>query len=350
MKKKAIIVTVHNSENCGSFLQAFAMQKILQKIGYDVAFLFRDTKNTSHSKTRCLSSILYFLFHLKFSNAWNIFYQWITFESLHRKYFHQVKINGKFASETDLIVLGSDTIWNFEDKYFYDTAERLLGCLFKGKSIISYAASLGNTSTDIFKEVVSNYGGLNHIKKILVRDSYSQRALKSAFNRDSQLVCDPTLLLPANDFEELCKSFHIEENYILLYYFGDVSTEIKDEIIRYSISHNLRIVSLIYKREWCDFFVPSSPINMISYFRKATAVITNTFHGCAFSLVFQKPFAVHEEGKVKVKELLDTYNSDERLFSDCGSISNILDKKISNRDRLDLIANQSMKILRESIK
>ena len=350
MKLKAIIVTVHNSENCGSFLQAFAMQRTLQLLGYDVSFLYRNPSNTSHAIKKCFRSVRYLLHQQRYTDAWYVLKRWIIYEYLQKKYFRQVTPDSSFAKKADLVVLGSDTIWNFEDKYFYSTADRLLGLTLKGKHIISYAASLGNTSENVFKNVVDEHGGLDHISKLLVRDSYTQKALKSSFGRESEIVCDPTLLVTSDCFNELTKAVNLGNNYILLYYFGEVPLHIKEEVLRYARSHNLKVASLIYKRDWCDIFIPSSPINMVSYYKESSSVVTNTFHGCALSLIFQKPFAVYEEGKIKVTELLGTYYLSDRLFSDSSVIPMLLERKINNMEIIRTTAEKSMKRLKDVIK
>ena len=349
MKEKAIIITVHNSENCGSFLQAFAMQKVLQKLGFEVAFLFRDTKGTSHDKRRMLLMAWNLMKHLHIRDAIVRIRQWHTYEKLQSQ-FQICHIGDCFCYEASHVILGSDTIWNFEVDYFHQSAKRLLGAMLSDKHVICYAASVGNTSADIFREVTDKYGGINHISTLLVRDKHTKDIIKVSYNRGSELVCDPTLLLQPEDFADISTHQHINKPYILLYYFGSIPDNIRIAIQQYAQAHQMKIVSLLIKRAWCDYFVPSSPGNMVSCYAGASAVVTNTFHGCALSLIYQVPFAAHEEGKVKVKELLDTYESSCRLFTDTNNLTGILEQKIDNKALVNLLAMQSLEKLKQARK
>lgn len=348
MKEKAIVVTVHNSENCGSYLQAYAMQKVLQMLGFEVAFFYRDPKETSHDKRRTRRLVWNLIKHLHIYDAILRIRQWYTYESLQSQ-FKICNSGDNFCNEANHVILGSDTIWNFEEDYFRQTAKRLLGTILSGKHIISYAASVGNTSADTFRDVTKKNGGINHISALLVRDSHSQNVIRETFHRESALVCDPTLLLQPENFVEISANLHLNQPYLLLYYFGLIPDNIRRAIQQYAHTHQMRIVSLLTRRDWCDNFIPSSPGNMVSCYAGASAVITNTFHGCALSLIYQVPFAAHEEGKVKVKELLNTYESADRLFIDANNLSTILERKLNNKALVNTLAMQSLEKLKQAL-
>jgi hypothetical protein len=347
MKKKVIVVTVHNSENCGSYLQAYAMQKTLQQMGYDVAFLYRDTKGTSHDRKRTWINAWALVKHLHFRDAVARIRQWQTYERLQSR-FQTCNIGDNFCNEATSVVLGSDTIWNFGENYFRMTANRLLGTKLKEKQVIGYATSVGNTSAETFRKVADMHGGIDHISTLLVRDSHTQNILKDTYQRESQLVCDPTLLLQSKDYAEISSAphTHIEHPYLLIYYFGSIPEDIRIAIQQYAQTHQMKIVSLLKRRDWCDAFISSSPCNMVSCFAGASAVVTNTFHGCALSLIYQIPFAAHEEGKVKVKELLNTYESADRLFTVGQNLTTILEQKLNNTELIKSLARQSLERLK----
>ena len=348
MMEKAVVVTVHYSENCGSYLQAYAMQKVLQMLGFEVAFFYRDPKGTSHDKGRTRRIVWNLIKHLHFLDAISKIRQWHTYENLQSRF--KICYSGdNFCEEANHVILGSDTIWNFEEDYFRQTAERLMGTMLSGKHIIIYAASVGNRSADIFRNVTEKYGGINHVSTLLVRDKHTKDILKDSYNRESELVCDPTLLLQPEDFAEISTQLHIKRSYILLYYFGNIPMDIRIAIREYAKARNMKIVSLLTKRDWCDYFIPSSPGNMVACYAGASAVVTNTFHGCALSLIFQVPFAAHEEGKVKVKELLDTYESADRLFIDASNLSVILERKLNNKELANTLAMQSLENLKQPL-
>ena len=91
---------------------------------------------------------------------------------------------------------------------------------------------------------------------------------------------------------------------------------------------------------------------MIFYFKNASYILTDTFHGTAFSLIYEKKFAVFEEGKNKVKELLITYNMNDHLFNNYNNLSEILYKpnNVVKEGIYDIIRDKSETLLLTTLK
>lgn len=348
---KLLIVTVYNSHNSGSFLQAFALLRELQKAGHEVAFLERPVKGTSHDKKKVAVEILINLGLFRFKQAIFLFRQWFIYEKL----LEDLPIEpfgSDYCNNADCIILGSDTIWNFNFDYFTHNASRYLAYDFRGKHVISYAASAANTTSEKFRSIISQYDNLSYIDTILVRDNYTKQLVESTTKKKAYLVADPTLIASKEIFDTFKVKTKIQRPYLLLYYFGRVSSDLQESLIRYAETNHLAIVSLPSIRPWCDDSEMSSPQNMISYFSSAQAIVTDTFHGTAFSMVYGKPFAVHNEGKIKVSELLSLYMEEQRLFRNPENISAIL--SIKNNDilskKMETMRNNSISLLLNSLK
>lgn len=347
---KILIVTVYNSQNAGSFLQAYALQKVLKDEGHEVGFLKRED-NGSHSLRVVLRKALKKALKLHLKQAMKEIRIWRIFEHLVNTYFTIYTLDSDYYSHTDFIVLGSDTIWNFDKSYFRRFASMYLGTQFRGKRVISYAASAANTSAETFKKTVEKCNGLDHLSSILVRDGHTKLLAESITSKDVRLVTDPTLLLTADEYKPLQKECVLNVPFLLVYYFGRIEKDLETAIIDYAKRKHLKIVSMPYVREWCDLSVHQAPHNMVTYFSCATAIVTNTFHGCAFSLINEKPFAVHDEGKKKISEFLSAYHETERLFSKCTEIETLLDvpnKGISS-GIYDEIRQKSILLLKDGI-
>lgn len=346
--KKAIIITVYNSENCGSFLQAYAMMKTLVDLGYEVAFLKRDIIGTSHDLKKRINDVIKQVIHLHLTEAYFNAKRWLDFNFV-QKQLPVCEKGDTFYNAAELVVLGSDTIWNFDDSYFSKHIVRYLGIGISGKRIISYATSIGNTTIDTFHESIKQNGNLDNIHDILVRDKNTKNAVETLTNRQAEIVCDPTLLTHSEIFAPL--TFHLREhNYLLLYYFDEPSEDLKNEIISLAREEKIKIISLITKRDWCDIFVPSSPQAMVSYYINAKYIVTNTFHGCALSLLYGKRFAVHDEGKVKVLELMEIYNQSKHIFSDAKDLKCKLCEEAPAKEKdIRKIADRSINSLKKSI-
>lgn len=348
--KKAIIVTVYNSENCGSFLQAFALMKTLNSLCYQVRFLKRDIKNTSHDYSKTVKGVLRSIYNLNISRAFRFCRQWYNFESAQRNFIVCV-MNDRYYKESDLIVLGSDTIWNFQSAYFKQNVSKYTGADFYNKKVISYAASVGDTSFSVFRSAIEQFGNLSNIKRILVRDSQTQGFVKSVVSFAPQIVCDPTLLLKPCDYKQYEVRYPYKQKCLVLYCFNDIEIELRKKIISYAHENDLKLVSLAGYFEWVDKNPDKCPENFITYYANAHTVVTDTFHGTAFALNYSIPFVAIDRGKIKVKELLASCNSTYRLLSNYSEFDTIV--KYRNMEEADnavtYMRDQSYKILKETL-
>lgn len=347
--KKVLITTVYNSENCGSYLQAWSLYHVLKSQGYKVAFLRRETKHTSHSFGLHLTNAIKDLIKFRFSHAYYVVKEWIVFNKLHKQ-FKIVRKDSPFFREALIQVIGSDTLWNFEVDYFRNQVKVYFGQEFFPKPSITYAVSAANTSMELFSKAVKSLEYQRCIIKYLVRDKHTAALVKAAFKDESDIVCDPTMLLNANDFKSLEKEKPSIENYLLIYCFGDIAS-MKDAIISYAKDRGLKTVSLLSRRDWCDYSVEEDPQLMVTYYRYATCVVSNTFHGTAFSMIYEKPFVVLDEGKIKVKELLEIYDQERRLIQLPEYLADCLDGVFSEREKniYESIKQQSLALLINTI-
>lgn len=347
---KILIVTVYNSHNSGSFLQAYAMMSVLKEMGHNVQFLKREIKGSSHDIKRVARRFFLYLIKFRFRQACYFVYEWFIYEKA-QKHFPIISMDSNYYKETDCIVVGSDTIWNFDSKVLRALAATYLGNAFIGKHVISYAASAANTSIELFQTIIRNNGGLSNIETIMVRDKHTKRLVELSTNKIAYTVTDPTLIVSRSAFNNLRFDVKTKKPYILLYFLGEMKYNLKKEIQVYASVNKYSIISMPIYRKWCDRSLMSSPQNMISYFMSATAVVTDTFHGTAFSLIYEKPFAVHDDGKNKVKELLELYGEGDRLFTSPDKLKSILSNKnvVVSSGKLDAVRNNSIKMLKDAL-
>lgn len=347
-RKTILIITVYNSENSGSYLQSYALYNILSKNKYKVYFLKRDTKNTSHSIRRHVIASFKCCLKLDIKNLINIWHTYIAFDEAQLKLpIYNIKRN----NTPDIVIIGSDTLWNFQTPYFASMAKIFHGLDFNDKKILTYAISAANTSIEKYKETISPFKKRINISHYLVRDVHTKELVEKVHNKPAELVCDPTLLLTKSDYRSLEKKIIIKP-YILLYFFEYIPKQYYDKIISYAKLKNLKIVSFGSNRFWCDKSIIASPSGMISYFSNAECIITDTFHGSAFSIIYEKPFAVFNEGKNKVIELLKIYNLENHLFTDFNNLEKTLmqSNNVHSSGLYDKIRNNSINILQKAIK
>lgn len=342
---KACIITVYNSENCGSFWQAYALKSYLESKGISTCFLRRSTENTSHDKKIIANYIVKAILKGKFSRVKRYWDKYQNFENVIKRF----AVVDSVGSDIDFCVFGSDTIWELKDAYFDKQKD-----VYWGKSIncthkIAYAPSMGNTNIEdlIGNEVVLS--ALDKFDAIGVRDDHSRKLLSSYTSKPIELVCDPTLLVDSSMYSE-CK-YDMKDNYLLVYYFGKMSKTRQDEILRFAKDADLKVFSFGEGMECCDKKLTFDPFLFVDAFRQANYVVTNTFHGTVFSLIFNKAFVSYATGRQKIRELLSVVKLENRSIED-GELARRLSESIDylavNR-HIDMYRYNSRKYLDQAI-
>jgi len=199
------ILTSSMSDNCGSLLQTFATQRVIEsRFGASVEIV-----DLRHYKARKLYSLISravvrhpFSWLLNLSNMIN---QKRDYEDFRKNYLHLTC--KRYLSEKqlyaesfdyDVVVCGSDQVWNVE-MYDFDRAY-LLGWVKKARKV-SFATSLGWMNTAKHEEVFQRY--VRGFEKISVREESSRDYLERVLKREVTLCCDPTLLVDKGTWDEM---------------------------------------------------------------------------------------------------------------------------------------------------
>ena len=308
---KIIIVTVYNSINSGSFWQAKALETYLSNMGLDVYFLKRNNKGSSVSFYNKFCKLLKAFFQLNFSKFFNLLSTFYDF-SICEKHFRTLNFND--INSDDIIILGSDTIWNVDSKYFLDNYTTYFGSKFNKFKVVSYAGSFANTSIKSVKKI-NNIGSIvDNWHSISVRDTYSFNIMKELTNKKINMVCDPTLLLDKNNYQSLCYKPSIKKKYIFLYLFDELTSAQKKSLYDFALKNDLLIIDGMNLKMKTDYKIINTPYNFLSYMFYADYIITDTFHGTVFSVNLEKQFVSINRNKNKVNDFLKIAKFDDRLF------------------------------------
>lgn len=321
---KVSIVTVYNSLNSGSFLQAFTLMKALERYESEISFL--KTKARNPLRDVFLSS-LRSLSKGDFGKIGYLLTKYYKFRSL---VFTLPKINmsSQEMEEQNVFVLGSDEIWNVKRTDF-NKYPIFWGRGIDSKNIIAYAPSINrSTLSDILKYEFTQ-PAINNLNSIGVRDKHTKKTIEELTNKEISLVLDPTMLFDT-DFYRNYEAPIKDKNYILVYSYSNHFNEKQIESIKeYAERKKLPLISVNHKMEWCDKSVPVSPFEFLAYYRDASYVITDTFHGTIFSIIYQKKFLCYGDENVKVLDLLDRMNLNSQNYDGTSDVSLILDKDIN---------------------
>ena len=297
------ILTYHTGFNYGASLQAFALQRTIQKMGVPCEIIHFETERFLASremfsrKPRRMKEIVKILTRLPY---------WIPLkkrQKLFEEYTEQVLKTSPLyrteaeviahAGEYDCIVCGSDQIWNLDKEQDAPAANPLFFLNFpKNQRRVSYAASFGKWVKKAHAHEDEFMPWLKEFDAISVRETSGVEYLRSR-GIACELTLDPTVLLDQEDYEEICAPRQIEGKYVLMFSWS-CGEEVMAAAKRAAEELNLPLYHLVAPpramgkgiRRKLDVG-PKEFLSMIKY---AEFVVTDSFHGTAFSTTFEKPF------------------------------------------------------------
>lgn len=324
---KICIVTVYDSINSGSYWQAFALGQVLRSMGHEVCYFKRVKKGASSAKFTLFKRVLSLLLHGHFGEAGEFKIKIIKFKKC-AKNFRIISRADKEFESVDYFILGSDTIWNQDSKYFLRCKSVFWGDIFKEQRIISYAGSLANTKAEKLVPKNEYSKSLSRWKSISVRDEYTKQVFSKLTDKDIKVVCDPTLLLELKDYKSLAKP--VGGDYIFIYLFKALSKDQDRELKDFASENGLKIVVGTYRNivsQPYDFII-NNPTDFMGHMLGAKYVVTDTFHGTIFSANLQKNFVVIDRSKKKVNGFLESVHLEDRIINDKLSISEVLSRSV----------------------
>ena len=316
--------------NVGSALQAYALQHVVESLGYECELIDYRYPTTEHLayQQRILQVHQLSLFELVMSvlrRIKSIFNKDSVnpFEVFYKKHFHCTEHSYSTRLQLltecpvyDIYMSGSDQVWN--PQYIGFDTSFLLDFAPEGARRISYASSFTiNKLPYVFNNVYKNE--LMKFAHVSVRERSGIKIVKELTGKDSVNVCDPTLLLSADQWSVLADQsmFKTDQHFIVVYFMAyayNPYPDVFDYIDRVYKQLNLPIVFFNawggQKSNYKEMRVPvKGPNEFLYLFSHADYVITDSFHGTAFSLIFQKPFITCIQSKEsqdsRVTDLLD---------------------------------------------
>lgn len=294
------IINFHRAINYGAVLQSYALQENIKKIGFEPVTL--DYKSIPIERAYDLFKLNYrapkgFLLDiLKYPRRKR---KWKKFNLFRLKYLTLEPICDIYSKESTeylrkykIFITGSDQVWNctltdFDTAYFLDFVS-------ENHKKSSYAASFG--FDQIPDECVQDYFVLlQQFNNISVREQDGAVIIKKLLNRQVEVLLDPTMLLLKEDWIRIAKEYP-QEDYILLYQLVD-SKSLRDFSVTLSNETGYEIIYIcddLRKRIKARYVAGVGPQEFLGLFKNAAYVVTNSFHGIAFSIVFNKPFFVEK--------------------------------------------------------
>ncbi len=331
------IITHYDVHNHGALLQLNALCKVLKGMGYEVVALqfeknydflgveLKDKYNIS------LRSIPYYLGYLAKKGLGKTWYN-VQKKRVLDKFKLQERLVGNYYTQYEsmkAVIVGSDEVFALHT----GPTPAFWGYALPSEKIFAYAGCFGPTTiADIRAKHCESFvrGGLENLMALSVRDQNSHDIIEKLTGMNAEIVCDPVLLYSyKNELDKLPK-VNIKP-YLLVYaYDNNMNDWLEIKAIKtYAETHRLQIVSPGFYHSWCDQNINVDPVTLLSYFRDAKCVVTDTFHGSVMSILTNADFAVRLRGNGnKLGYLLEEYALAERVISKDRGLDELFSNKI----------------------
>jgi len=316
--KIGILTYWWSQDNYGQLLQSYALQKYLRDAGHD-AFLIRYDSRNDFLRTpfilRCfkaLNPVLLCKFLQHKINLKKLLEESKLndrhFDDFREKYivqsenvytsYNQLKEN---PPEADVYIVGSDQVWNFSLFKTVNNCKNLIHAYFLDfgstqTKRISYAASW--SCSDLRSDIIEKISPLlKNFDYVSVREKSGINLCRKCGYDTAEFRCDPTLLLTAENYRSLYKenydTFKRKNPYLFLYMLNNTCDFDIQKVYEFGERKNLEIVYVtgngkIDRYEKTFATIPQ----WLSLIDNAEYVVTNSFHCCVFSLLFEKKFGV----------------------------------------------------------
>lgn len=336
MKEKLGILTFHRAQNYGAVLQAYALSECINQMGkYDAEVIdykskdIEDTYKPFHVVgDKTIKNIIIMLLT---ANASRI--KKIKFDQFRNKYLKMSEKSytrneiADISNQYSTFITGSDQVFNdvcagFDPTYFLDFVN-------DSSKKNSYAASFGfskipDDKVDIYKQRLQDFNRLS------VRENAAKEIVRELLNRNAEVHIDPTFLLNQKEWEKLAVKPK-EEKYILIYLLQPTET-IFEHVRKLSKITGCKPILMhlhFFKNNGIKQVTTASPEEYLGYFKYADYIVTNSFHGTAFSIIFHKKFMTEYQTTAAARNsrqenLLKTFGLLDRVVSKEHEIDEIL--------------------------
>ncbi len=382
--KKILILTQPLRTNYGGILQAFALQKVVKELGFEVftdnPFFLRKLSLKSKVKD-LLARFVYgtlkgdkkyrplFKRRLKradFEYAAQNLLPFIEKRINTIDFFEgRVQPLSSNIEKFDYYICGSDQVWRrrYGDvkRYFFDFLQST------DKKRFSYSASFGldniNEYSNQEKQDCRNL--IKFFTSVSVREKDAVKIIEDEFSFPAVQTLDPTLLLENTDYINLINQSYVDktEDSYLFVYILDKTEEKKELIDIVSRRLNLKVKDIMPKVDWKTSRNDKQSIfpaveEWLNCFDKASFVLTDSFHGTVFSIIFNKPFLSvgnKDRGLTRFTSLLSLFGLEDRLIFSKKDLTGVLlhnifkiDYSKINESRAEL-KEQSIKFLKQNL-
>ena len=337
------ILTLPLHTNYGGILQAYALQNVLERMGHKVEVLQKRETYFNYNKLLMPAVYAHRIIKKLFDKNVKIFYEQcnkknkLTRESNTKEFIHKHIHLREFDSVSEIrpddygaIIVGSDQIWRriyYDRKYKFNmfSIDPEDAFLKFGKNWpikkIAYAASFGVNDWEYSEAETKNISLLiKQFDRVSVREKAGVDNCRLYLGCEAMHVLDPTMLLSRDDYMnivEIPDGLTSYNNQRVFCYILDSNNK-KDRIINH-ISEKFDLAPFFVGGDMEEDAVRPAVEDWIRSFSDASLIITDSFHACVFSIIFNKPFIAignSERGISRFESLLGIFGLQDKLIDE----------------------------------
>lgn len=328
--KNVGILSMHRVVNYGSFLQAYALKEIIEACGEcEVSFI--DIKpGVSLYKPEKSSGLLRLLRFIKYCVTGTLL-QALRCRKFGKQLSYQFnnfyrllgRIVGPDEGQFDVVVIGSDEVFNCCQKVKWGFSTQLYGDIPNAKNVLSYAASFGATTFDgitAFNLQDAISANIRKLSALSVRDDNSVEILKRITGAAPEKHLDPVLVYGYKKEMAELPEYTSNGKYMVVYSYNGRIADSREitAIVRFAKKHALKIYTVFCTYSWADKTVlPTIPFEVLKVFQSAEYIVSDTFHGTIFSIIAHRNFCtlMRESARNKVTSMLAMLKLEEHIVT-----------------------------------
>lgn len=381
MKDAAILTKFYKNYNYGGMLQGYALKKAVTDLGYSVDLVSYDVganpnpvypglrqqirqygmlSAAEKAGEKAIGKCRFMISDL-LAERIRLFERFMKDTGVSTEVYDDLSAE-RLPERYKAFISGSDQIWNpnaVRNLYlqtFVSEPERK----------ISYAASIGRDSFSE-REAAVLIPALKKFGSLSVREKTAKALLESYLDNPVVTSLDPTMLLDREEWDKAASGPVISGKYALVYFFSD-SLQVRRKAAAFCRRHGLRMVFIPYAKQEYNLtdaagpglrIAKAGPAEFVSLISGAQFVLTDSFHGAVFSIIYRKPFAVFERNKSghvsmnsRLYDLLALFDQSHRLI-DASRIDELEALYAVDEDKISAIMDRekrkSLGYLREAL-
>ncbi len=348
---KIATLTYQRHDNYGAMLQCYALQKKIEQLGYEcdvIDYICEVSENPFGLRAlrtkgikRYITGSIGAITRMPRAKKFNEFRKILKMSKVVTE-----KNISQLGAAYDGYIVGSDNVWNaditgLDERYF-------LSFVFDKRKRASYAASFGSSKINPeHKEMYEKL--LNSFSKFAVREHTGAKLINDLTGREADVVCDPSILLTKEEWSALCVEPKEKYPYLLAYQMVPSGSFVKfvKEIAQ---KKGLKVIYIPfpYGSINCKIKPSIGPLEWLGLFKNAEYIVTDSFHGCAFSILFEKEFCVKiSQLGERIENILSIMNIKNRVVNNATEVSKLNPIDYSEvREKLGVFREESTQVLK----